>query len=292
MKRRKVKKDVKPAKQNAMGYLFMSPWIIGFLIFTAFPFVYTLYLSFFQVTLTVRGWELVWNYYDNYASTFLRNVEFVPGIISFIMYVLIYAPTIIILSFILAVMLNQKFRFRALFRLVYFLPVIIMSGSVMQQLMQTGTTSPGEVENSLIFSIVANYSQPIAYVINFLFENFALVLWFTGVPIILILNGLQKIDSSLYSAAQIDGANAWQSMWKITIPLIKPIVLIAMIFTIVQLGIYDLNPLHGMIQGTIFNITGGLGLASTFAWVYTFVVLTLVGFALLIFKDRTGGEKF
>jgi ABC-type sugar transport system permease subunit len=291
MKRHKVKKNVKPIKHNAMGYLFMSPWIFGFLAFTGFPFIYTLYLSFFQVTLTVRGWELVWNQYDNFISAFLRNVAFIPGMIGFTMYQLIYVPTIIVISFILAVMLNQKFRFRSTFRLIYFLPVIIMSGSVMQQLMQTGTTSPGQVEDSLVFSIVANYSQPLAYVINFLFDNFALVLWFTGVPIILIINGLQKIDISLYNAAHIDGANAWQSMWKITIPLIKPIVLIAAIFTIVQLGLYDLNPVHAMIQETIFNTTGGLGLASALSWVYTFVVLILVGIAFLIFKTGSGGER-
>ncbi|MBN2795610.1 MAG: sugar ABC transporter permease [Clostridia bacterium] len=282
------RKNMHKSRQNLMGYLFMSPWMIGFLIFTAIPFFYTIYLSFNDVTLTVRGWEMQWNQYDNYISAFLRNTEFIPNIISFCIYIVIYAPVIIVIAFILAILLNQKIKFRAGFRLIYFLPVIIMSGSVMQQLMDSGNTEMGSLETSVIFMIIYNASPILAKALSFLFENFSMVLWFTGIPIILFINGLQKINKSLYEAAEIDGATSWQMLWKITVPLIKPIVLVTTIFTIVQLGLYNLNPVYQMIQDTIYNTAGGLGLASAFSWIYTFVVMIFVGITFYIFRNKDG----
>ncbi|HAS73583.1 MAG TPA: sugar ABC transporter permease [Clostridiales bacterium UBA8960] len=273
-------------RHQLMGYLFMSPWILGFILFTGIPFFYTIHLSFQNVTLTVKGWETTWNQFDNYLAAFFRNTEFIPGIINFVIYIAIYAPVIIIISFILAILLNQKIKFRAGFRLIYFLPVIIMSGSVMQQLMDTGSTHMSSIESAMIFKIIANYSDYLAYAIAFLFDNFSMVLWFTGIPIILFINGLQKINGSLYEAAQIDGASHWQMLWKITVPLIKPIVFVASVFTIVQLGMYNLNPVYKMIQDTIFNTQGGLGLASAFAWIYTVVVFAAIGVAFLLLRDK------
>lgn len=264
--------------------------MIGFLVFTFIPFIYTVYLSFNEVTLTVRGWEIVWNQYDNYVSALFRNTEFVPALISFMLYIVMYAPIIIIISFILAILLNEKIRFRVGFRLIYFLPVIIMSGSVMQQLMDSGNTNMGSVETSMIFQVIFNFNPYLAEAIVYLFENFSMVLWFTGIPIILFINGLQKINPSLYEAAEIDGATFWQMLWKITMPLIKPIVLVASIFTIVQLGLYNLNPVYTMIQETIYNTTGGLGLASAYAWVYSIIVLMFVTLAFIMFRNKEGGE--
>lgn len=284
----KKSKNIQSKRQNAAGYLFMSPWLIGFLIFTAVPFFYTIYLSMFDVSLTVRGWETMWNNFDNYISAFLRNVEFMPAIFNFIIYVAIYAPVIIIIAFILAILLNQKIKFRAGFRLIYFLPVIIMSGSVMQQLMDSGNTNMGSIENSMVFKVIENYNIYIAYAITFLFDNFSMVLWFTGIPIVLFVSGLQKINRSLYEAAEIDGATNWQMLWKITVPLIKPIVLVASIFVIVQLGLYNLNPVYQIIQDTIYNTSGGLGLASAYSWIYTIVVLLFIVMTLFMFKNNEG----
>jgi oligogalacturonide transport system permease protein len=273
-------------RHHLMGYLFMAPWILGFILFTGIPFFYTIYLSLQNVTLTVRGWETSWNQFDNYIAAFFRNAEFMPGIVNFVIYISIYAPVIIIISFVLAILLNQKIKFRAAFRLIYFLPVIIMSGSVMQQLMDTGSTQMSSIENSMIFKVLASYNSYLAYAISFLFDNFSMVLWFTGIPIILFINGLQKINGSLYEAAQIDGATQWQMLWKITVPLIKPIVFVASVFTIVQLGMYNLNPVYKMIQDTIFNTQGGLGLASAFAWIYTIVVFVAIAVAFVLLRDK------
>jgi ABC-type sugar transport system permease subunit len=166
-----------------------------------------------------------------------------------------------------------------------------MSGSVMQQLMDTGNTNLGSIQGSIIYKMIFNYSAFLAQAMDYLFENFTMVLWFTGIPIILMISGLSKINTSLYEAAKIDGASAWQVLWKITLPQMKHFILVSTIFTIVQLGMFSLNPIYQMIRDAIYNTTAGLGLASSYAWIYTFVVLLIVLIAFTIFKDRERKKK-
>jgi ABC-type sugar transport system permease subunit len=259
--------------------------MIGFLIFTLFPFLYTIYLSFHKVSLNVLGWTTAFNGIDNYVTALLRNPNFTPALIQFFLSEIVYVPTILIISFILAILLNGKFRFRTAFRIIYFLPVIVISGSVMNQLMNSGNVQIGNVRRIFIYQIMESYSPALADVIAFLFNNFAIVLWFTGIPIVLFLNGLQKINPQLFEAAQIDGATSWQILWKITIPIIRPILLVASIFTVVQLGMFPINPVYGMIQTAIFDTVGGLGVASSYAWIYSLVVLVLIGAMFFILRD-------
>ena len=124
-----------------------------------------------------------------------------------------------------------------------------------------------------------------------IFEQLSTILWFTGIPIVLFINGLQKINPSLYEAAKIDSANSWQILWKITLPIIRPIALVITIFTIAQLGMYDINPVYSLIVTYMGNTSGGLGFAATYAWVYTLIVLLLMGVAFLIFKERKSKVK-
>jgi len=286
MKQRKNKPSRSFQKQQSRtGYVFFFPWMIGFLIFTLFPFLYTIYLSFHKVSLNVLGWTTAFNGIDNYVTALLRNPNFTPALIQFFLSEIVYVPTILIISFILAILLNGKFRFRTAFRIIYFLPVIVISGSVMNQLMNSGNVQIGNVRRIFIYQIMESYSPALADVIAFLFNNFAIVLWFTGIPIVLFLNGLQKINPQLFEAAQIDGATSWQILWKITIPIIRPILLVASIFTVVQLGMFPINPVYGMIQTAIFDTVGGLGVASSYAWIYSLVVLVLIGTMFFILRD-------
>jgi oligogalacturonide transport system permease protein len=285
----------KPSKyfekqQNRLGYTFLLPWLIGFFIFTLFPFLYTVYLSFHKVTLNVLGWSTSFNGIENYVTAFLRNPDFTPALIQFFITEIVYVPTILIISFILALLLNGKFKFRTTFRVIYFLPVIVISGSVMNQLMSSGNVQIGNVRRIFVYQIIESYSPQLADVIVFLFNNFALVLWFTGIPIVLFLSGLQKINTNLYEAAQIDGATSWQILWKITMPIIRPIVLVAAIFTVVSLGMFPINPVYGMIQNAIFDTVGGLGVASSYAWIYSITILVLIGIIYTVLKDKSKDE--
>jgi len=206
---------------------------------------------------------------------------------------LTYVPTIIIISFILGLLLNRNLKFRSGFRTIFFLPVIVLSGSVMDKLIDTGSTSIDDFSGNIIFQMLDSYSPFVTEIMLTLFSNFTMVLWFTGIPIILFINGLQKINRQLFEAAKIDGATSWQILWKITIPIIKPTVLVATIFTIVQIGLYNINPVYGLIRDSMYNQSGGLGLSSAYTWIYTLIVLLFVGvaFLLLATRDKSKGIK-
>jgi len=272
-------------RQSFLGYMFLLPWLIGFFVFTVWPFVYTIFLSFHEVRLTIEGWETTFTGIDNYNLAFFRNTEFVPALISFVTMELTYAPVITVIAFILALLLNQGIKFRAGFRALFFMPVIVMSGPVMYQLMDSGGMTFTGIEEMMLYQMVDQFSPPLASALVFLFENFSMVLWFTGIPIILFITGLQKINISMLEAARIDSATSWQILWKIIIPIIRPIAMVSVILTIVQLGTYSINPVLPMVQDAIYNTTSGLGLASAFAWIYTAVALALMGIAFALLKN-------
>ena len=278
-------------RQNRQGYSFMLPWIIGFTIFTAIPFLATIYLSFTEVRQTVLGFQISWIGLDNYFMTFFENVDFIPAIWSFIIMIIPYTFVIVILAFILAYLLNHITFLRGLLRTIYFLPVIIMSGPVIFQLIDP-SSSGSEEEAARTFTdiflvqMIATYSRPLARILVGVFDQLSIILWFTGIPIILFINGLQKINPSLFEAAQLDSANAWQILWKITIPIIKPIILVVTTFTIANLGTFSINPVYPLIRTATENTSGGLGIASTYAWIYSLVVLLIIGVAFLLFGNE------
>ena len=283
-------------RQNRQGYRFMLPWIIGFVIFTALPFVATIYLSFTEVRQTVLGFKITFIGLDNYIMAFFENVEFVPAMLSFLGMIIPYTFVILILSFILAYLLNKITFLKGFLRTIYFLPVIIMSGPVMYQLIDSSSEA-SRIDTYLKFSdifivqMVASYSRKFALLLIGIFDQLSIILWFTGIPIILFINGLQKINPNLYEAAQIDSANSWQILWKITIPIIKPLALVVTIFTIVNLGTFSINPVYGLIKTATENTSGGLGIAATYSWIYSFVVLILIGITFLIFRNKEKGRR-
>lgn len=278
--------------QNKQAYAFIAPWLIGFAIFTVGPFFFTIFLSFRDVQLFGTGWEYRAftqpgeSPFDNYFTAFFGNIDFVPSLLAFFTLELTYVPAIIIFSFILASLLNRNIKFRGGFRTIFFLPVIVLSGSVMDQLMTNDATTLDDFSDNIVFSMLNNYSPVFAELMLELFQNFTMVLWFTGIPIILFINGLQKINKALFEAAKIDGATGWQILWKITVPIIKPTALIVAVFTIVQIGMYNINPVYTLIRESMYNYQSGLGLSSAYAMLYTLVVLVFVAVGFLILGTK------
>ena len=277
-------------RQDKYGYLFMMPWILGFLVFTLIPFVMTIYLSFTEVKQDIRGFNISFTGIYNYRQLFLANTEFTPALISFLGMIIPYTLVVVIMSFILAMLLNTIVRGKAVYRTVYFLPVVVLSGPVMYQLMNLTPQVEGQVNElyySFLIRMIHSYSPQAAAGMVALFDNLSIILWFTGIPIVLFINGLQKINPSLYEAARIDSATSWQLLWKITMPIIRPTALIVTVFTIVQLGGMDtINPVLVMIKERTANTSGGFGYAATISWIYSLLVLITIGAAFVLFRVR------
>ncbi len=271
----------------------MLPWIIGFLIFTLVPFVATIVLSFCNVSTNITGYDISFAGGSNYYTAFFKNTEFIPALGEFMAMAIPYTFVIIIVSFVMAYLLNKIEVGKGLMRTIYFLPVIIMSGPVMSQILdkaddavQMAQGMQGGYDGVFILEMIRSYSPQIARFMEGVFDQLTMILWFTGIPIVLFVSGLQRINISLYEAAKIDMANEWQILWKITIPMIKPTALVATIFTIAQLGTYDTSAIYSLIKTATSNTNGGFGFAATYSWIYCIVVLIMIGLACLIFKER------
>lgn len=290
---RKRSKSSYEKRQNRLGYAFMLPWIIGFLIFTLIPFVATIALSFCNVSTNITGYDISFAGGSNYYTAFFKNTEFIPALGEFMAMAIPYTFVIIIVSFVMAYLLNKIEVGKGLMRTIYFLPVIIMSGPVMSQILdkaddavQMAQGMQGGYDGVFILEMIRSYSPQIARFMEGVFDQLTMILWFTGIPIVLFVSGLQRINISLYEAAKIDMANEWQILWKITIPMIKPTALVATIFTIAQLGTYDTSAIYSLIKTATSNTNGGFGFAATYSWIYCIVVLIMIGLACLIFKER------
>ena len=287
-------------RQNKYGYAFMAPWIVGFLLFTLFPFVATIFLSFMNVKKAATGYVLKFSGINNYITAFIKNSDFLPALLSYLKMIIPYTFIVVVLSFIIAYLLNKIKTGKGLLRTIYFLPVIIMSGPVMSQLLDVqnaaaeatqkvsgAVDAADQYSNIFIMQMIQSYSAPLATTLAQVFDQLSIILWFTGIPIVLFINGLQKINVSIYEAAKIDSANAWQIMWKITIPMLRQIGMIITIFTVIQLGTYEaINPVYTLILEQTGDTARGLGYAATYAWIYSIIVLIIVGFVLLLFKER------
>ncbi|WP_130859889.1 carbohydrate ABC transporter permease [Gracilibacillus phocaeensis] len=276
-------------KKSLIGYTFILPWIVGFLVFTAFPFIYSLFLSFQQVKITPSGIVTTNIQWENYASALSADLEFTQILLRFLRELVISTPIIIVFALIIALLLNQPIRFRTFFRMVFFLPVIIASGPVITDLMDQEVTSIPAIEDYAIFAaVLTNTEGTLQTILTYLMDNLVIILWYSGVQILIFLAALQKMDRQVYEAAKIDGASNWECFWMVTLPSLFPMILVNLIYTIVTYSIFALNPVVEHIQNHMFEVSTGFGYASALSWIY-FVVITIVlavGAGILMIQGR------
>ncbi|MDQ1913401.1 sugar ABC transporter permease [Paenibacillus sp. GD4] len=265
------------------GSLFIAPWAFGFLTFLAFPLAYSLYMSFQRVRITASGIE-----YTPVGFQYYREILLADGgllyndLLPFLRQSLFMIPIIVVFSLMVAILLNQKFLGRGFFRVIFFLPVIFSSGQIIQEFITQGEGTLGFVQEFEIGSFITTYlpaawSAPIIKVIS----SFVLVLWYSGVQILIFLAGRQTISVSVYEAARIDGADPWETFWKITLPGMSPFIFLNIIYTVVDLFTFPSNPIITKVT------TANYGLSSALAWIYFIIVMIFLGIAIFIFSRLT-----
>lgn len=190
-------------------------------------------------------------------------------------------PVVVVFSLIIAVLLNQRLPGRTFFRTVYFMPVIIMSGPVISKLLtQHGIEF---TTDSQIVTFLNNMPSFIQKPSIFILDNLVLILWFSGVQILVFLAGLQRIPVSLYEAAGIDGASGWEKFWKITIPHIMPLTMVCAIYTVVDISNYSGNSVNSDITAHLFDTSRLYSLSAAMAWIYFGVVMAVIFAVYLLF---------
>lgn len=264
------------------GILFVSPWLIGFAVFTLIPFINSILYSFNAVSITPGKINLKWAGLEYYNYAWNVSTSFKLNLSSSAMMICCATPVILVFALIVAVMLNNKFRGRVFFRAIFFMPVIIMSGPVISKLL-TGYTVNFTEEGSQIMLFLQSLPGVISKPCVFVLDNLVLILWFSGVQILIYLAGLQKVSTSLYEAAEIDGAGAWEKFWKITLPHMGPIILINGIYTVVTIANYSEQAINQEISNSMFNTSMMYSLSAAMSWIYFLLVLLILAVVGLLF---------
>lgn len=292
-------KQMKPgrlAKRDArMGILFISPWIAGALIFLLYPLITSFWYALNNVRITPMGMDFNFVGYGNFTQILLSDADFPTQLIDYVVSTVISVPIIVVFALMIAIMLNQPIKGKGVFRLIFFLPVIIVSGPILGMLNEEGAGSITAIDTQAITSAIEGVlPSALASPISDIFENMITILWYSGVQILIFLSALQKIDPSMYEAAKIDGGSGWECFWKITLPTIKPMILLNLVYTVVFVSNNDQNTIIELIKTSMFSGTKekGYGYASAMAWLYSIVVLLIVGlFAMLFFAKKDAYEK-
>ncbi|HPI16086.1 MAG TPA: sugar ABC transporter permease [Mesotoga sp.] len=281
-------------REALQGLAFVSPWLIGFLIFTLVPLVRTFWLSLNEVRVTASGIRTFFMDLKNYRDAFLTDVTFSGMLIDYALQMAVYIPVIISFSMAVALLLNLKIKGQGLFRTIFFLPVIISSGPVLAELADKGAmTFEGLTNLGFLVNLQTTLPPSIARLLAFAVGSFIVILWFSGVQILIYLASLQKIDRSMYEAARIDGASGWQILWKLTIPSLIPITFINIVYTIVTVSTFSTSAVIQKIQTDMYRPEKGLGYASALSWIYFLVMLAIIGLFVLInvIYRKKGGER-
>jgi ABC-type sugar transport system permease subunit len=289
-KKPKVKLGKLEKREARYGYFFVAPWLIGVVAFLIYPLIQSFYYMWYNIRITPLGTKFTFVGTGNFTQIWMENPEFPQQLVTYIWQTIVEVPVITVFALLIAMMLNSKIKLKGFFRLIFFLPVIIVSGPVMNMLVSEGASSiPAMNTQSVVSALDTFLPSSAASSIGELFSNMIMILWYSGVQILIFLSALQKVDPAMYEAAKIDGGSGWECFWKITLPTIKPMILLNAVYTVIFLSGNEQNELINMIEDAMFSGTKekGYGYASAMAWMYSLVITLIV----LLFALLLGSKK-
>ena len=277
------------------GYMFIAPFLIGFIAFMIMPFLESLRMSFSNVIIGAGqgGFKMDYIGIKNFKDAFLVDSEFTRFLTEELTKMAVQVPTTVIVSLFMALLIDQNFKGRTAVRAIFFLPVILSSG-VLVGLEYDNTLVAGLQdyinENSQLTSVTATLEQVLSTsglgtrfldqvydIINNVYD----VIMASGVQIIIYLAGLQSVTDSMYEAADIEGCTRWESFWKITLPMVSPMILVNVIYSIVDFFMRSDSEIMTKISDTMI-IKMDYGFSSAMAWVYFVAVMLIIGISTLI----------
>lgn len=279
-------------KRDLMGWVFVSPFVLGFLLLFLGIFIDSFRFSFMEVNvLSEGGYAAKFIGFDNYHQILRVDPTFNQQLYGAVQNMLFDIPIIVMYSLFIAVLLNQKMKGRAIFRAIFFVPVILATGivdkadlsnSIMNAYqsipgLDTGIAEVSESANGMFSSLqlkrymyqMFDFSPALVNVTVGAAENIYEVVSHSGVQILIFLAGLQAISTSIYESAKIEGCSGWESFWKITFPLISPLILVNIIYSIIDSFTGSNNQIMDRITAAMK--LGQYGTASAMAWIYFLV---------------------
>ena len=281
------------ARKARSGYLFVLPFILGIILIYLPILIDSVWFSFNDVdvnTSDVTKLELTFRGFDHYKAAFATK-SFTVALLAGLQQLIFEVPAIIVFSLFIAVVLNHNMLGRAAFRAIFFVPVIISTGimeSINASDMMSGSAGEGIDDGSggsgaseiisvldvqTLFASMKVGGELVTYVVGIV-NNVYNIINYSGVQMLIFLAGLQSISPAIYEACQIEGATGWETFWKITFPMISPMILVNAVYTIIDSFTRTTNPAMSYIN----NYSGPadeVGIAM--AWMYFLIVMLIIG---------------
>lgn len=278
-------------KKRRVAYLFLIPWMIGTIFFFFRPLIESVIYSLGTFEITDSGYHISVTGFSHYIEIFTGNADYLRNITQALQNMILSVPAIALLSLFLAILLNQKFAGRTIFRSIFFLPILIGSSALMSLISGDVVASSIMSDSSVSHLFQSNFLQSVLLEsgvaenlvsgVTSLVDSVFELIWKSGIQILIFLAGLQTISDSLYEVAKIEGATAWECFWKVTVPMLSSTILINLIYTIVDSFVDYSNPVMKQIDTLSKQMF--IEESQAMAWFYFLVVLAFIGviYALL-----------
>ena len=266
-------------KRSLEALIFLTPWLIGLALFFLRPIFVSLRLSFSEIT-RMKGFLMEWVGLENYQYIFFYDINYIPMFLKTISDTLLNTPICLVFSLVIAILLNRPMKGRGFFRAAFFIPVLLGAGYVMKQMLGMGADGTTITTGIMVPELIADLlGHQLTEFLQGVLDRITVVLWKSGVQIVLFLAGLQGISTSLYEAARVDGATEWEMFWKITLPMISPVILMNLVYTIVAFFTDATNPIIDYIYEMSFT-NQQYGYGAAMSWVYFAFALLMCGVSM------------
>ena len=282
----RVQKEIKKSrisyekKKGLYGYGFIAIWIVGVIYMFLIPIFQSAWYSLCYTELVTtpeqaaqRGMSSAgiyteWNNFGNYEEALFKNQDYLPKLTESLGAMVPQVVVVMIFSLFIALLLNQKFRGRTFARAVFFLPVLVATGPVLAVIR-------GDISNNGISS-----GEQLTTTIQTYTSDIFNLLWSAGIQILIFLAALQQIPTSAKEAASMEGATGWEFFWKITFPMISPMILANLIYTVIDTFIDSENAVMKIVLAQSRNLK--YGLSSAMAWIYFLIVAVALAIIVAI----------
>ncbi len=268
------------------GHLYVLPFYIGFIFFFLTPIIKSISYVFCNVSFDVTGVLTEFTGLENLKYIFNKDLDFKGNLVTSVTALLWKTPVILILSLLLAMIANINMTGKGVIRSVFFLPVILSSGVVLDTireddiagLMMRGSvvSANGSVVSSNSLANMLEQAGLSISIVNLFINisnNIFDLLFNCGIPMLIFLSGLQEISPSLYEASSVEGATAWDNFWKITFPMIMPVALINLVYIIVDNFASSSNLVMQQVLSSVELLK--LGEASAMVWVFCAIIAVI-----------------
>ena len=286
-----IKKSKLESRRGRWGYVFTFPFIIGAMLGVIYPVVLSLVYSFGELIPQEIGYKINFVGIENYKTLFTVDPDFTRELVETLQNTILKVPVAIIFSFFLACVLNTEFPGRGLARTVLFLPMIISSKLVMsllnQDIVSSEMSNKGAEETVMLsdkfaeFLMSMNVGDGLAEFLTSAVNDIQNLLYMSVIPTIIILAGLQSVSRSIYEASYVEGATSWEVLWKISLPMVSPLLLVSLIYCVIDSFTGVGNVIISRVGYECFTAFN-FGIGSAVAWSYLIVVLLIVAVVFLI----------